>query len=517
MDQNGHSAKRVFAGGRGRRLGVAALLILAAGWAYWPALDRVFVADQLGYFSELHGETSLAAGLRLLDYGARRQYAKGDEASYRPLLFAELAVGNAVLKRDFRAWNAVNLAFHLAVAVLLFEVLRRRSSMALAAGFALWFALLAANFELVTWNHLGGYMLGYGLLLAALAAAREWADPAAGDGWGWFYGCAMLGAMLFHEIGVVAAFGGAAYVGWSQRRRPAARRLRGLLAAGAPIALYAALYARHATQCSRLFWVNAEGAAGSFLTRLAAVPVLMGRWAQHALLPRPDQLVVSALRRSTWLPVDFHSPWLWLAAALGAGTALFLARGFTRARCREAGPFALLLVGLVVVYAGLNLTGRPAYALTVPYYDYFPALLGAVAFVSLIDCGRVSPGARRGALACLLLLAALNGWQLRRIGERMQALNGPLARYLEWVEQGVRPRLAETGFSFAVRGAPPEFDLHGPLVFGYPDQGLTAEMPLLHFLYGKRYNSSTPAEMLVYPGPETPRRGPERGAAPPAD
>lgn len=81
----------------------------------------------------------------------------------------------------------------------------------------------------------------------------------------------------------------------------------------------------------------------------------------------------------------------------------------------------------------------------------------------------------------------------------------------------MRPRLAETGFSFAVRGAPPEFDLHGPLVFGYPDQGLTAEMPLLHFLYGKRYNSSTPAETLVYPGPETPRRGPERGAAPPAD
>lgn len=92
---------------------------------------------------------------------------------YRPLLFAGLAVENAIFKRDFRAWNAANLAVHLFVAYLLFEVLWRLRRTGLACGVALWFALLASNFELVTWNHLGGYMLGYGLLLLALFAARE--------------------------------------------------------------------------------------------------------------------------------------------------------------------------------------------------------------------------------------------------------------------------------------------------------------------------------------------------------
>ena len=76
------------------RLAVALLLVLCGGWAYGPALNRMFAADQLMYFLHLDGETSLSSGLRLLDYTAVREYEKGDELLYRPLLMAWLAAEN---------------------------------------------------------------------------------------------------------------------------------------------------------------------------------------------------------------------------------------------------------------------------------------------------------------------------------------------------------------------------------------------------------------------------------------
>jgi len=65
----------------------AALLIIFTVSAYLPSLDKVFTFDQMSYFLELNGETSLASGFRLFDYEANRQYGKGDEVLYRPLLF----------------------------------------------------------------------------------------------------------------------------------------------------------------------------------------------------------------------------------------------------------------------------------------------------------------------------------------------------------------------------------------------------------------------------------------------
>src|SRR6476620_3021331 len=71
--------------------------ILAALAVYHPALNRVFTADQVWYFAELNGNTSLLEGLRRIDYAATRQYWKGDESLFRPLLFVWLAVENTLL------------------------------------------------------------------------------------------------------------------------------------------------------------------------------------------------------------------------------------------------------------------------------------------------------------------------------------------------------------------------------------------------------------------------------------
>ena len=494
----------MFRGGWRARLPFALLLVLGVAWTYYPALDRVFVADQIGYFAELQGKTSLASGFGLLDYVVHRQYARGDQLLYRPLLFTGLAVENAVFRRDFRAWNAANLVVHLLVAYLLFEVLWRLRRTGLACGVAMWFALLAANFELVTWNHLGGYMLGYGLLLLALFAAREADAEHAGRQWLWIYGVAMAGAMLEHEIAVVAGFGVAALALWRRWRKCGRGDRRWLAVALAPVLIYAALYAHHVAQCDRFFWVNPhEGGAVTAAGRLAALPALLLGWARHILLPRTGQLAFSALRRSLWMPATGELTGEVLAAlALWAGAGISLWRGFCRQHLKAAWPFGAAMALLILAYAGLNLTGRPAYAMQVPYYDYFPALFGAVGLYALIDFSRVGRVGQTAALAFLLLLAAGNGVLVRRTGERLQEMNRPLARYLEWVERTVRPKLSDPDFSFAVRNVPSALDLTGPLVFGYPDQGMVVTIPLLHFLYGKSYDSATPAETFDFPRPE---------------
>lgn len=279
-------------------------------------------------------------------------------------------------------------------------------------------------------------------------------------------------------------------------------------AALAPVLIYAVLYAHHVLQCERLFWVNPhEGGAVSAMGRLAAVPALLLSWARHILLPREGQLAFSALRRSLWTQAaGGRTGEVLVAVALWAGAWLSLWRGFTRRHLKAAVPFGAALALLVLAYAGLNLTGRPAYAMQVPYYDYFPALFGAVALYGLVDFSRVGKTGRAAALAFLLLLAAGNGWRVRQTSERIQGMNDSLARYLEWVEQTVRPKLSDPDYSFAVRGVPAALDLTGPLVFGYPDQGMVVTIPLLHFLYGKFYDSAKPAETFDFPRPEAESR-----------
>src|SRR4051794_37007976 len=133
------------------------LLMLAAFAVYYPALNRVFTADQVWYFAELHGSTSLLDGLRLVDYAAARQYWKGDESLFRPLLFVWLAVENTVLSYHHVWWNIANLFVHSLVGFFLFRLLLAIQRTWWAFPATLLFVVLKPPLELVVWNHLGGY------------------------------------------------------------------------------------------------------------------------------------------------------------------------------------------------------------------------------------------------------------------------------------------------------------------------------------------------------------------------
>ncbi len=477
----------------------AALIALCGAWVYWPALNRVFAGDQIAYFLELDGGTSLASGLRLIDYPAVRQHEKGDEVLYRPLTHLGLALENAAFGRDFRRWNLASLVLHLGVACLLFGVLWsiRRTPLALAG--ALWFVLLPSNFELVSWNHLGVYMLGYGLLLAALRAARELGEDGAGARWLWIHGITMTGAMLVHEIAVVAAIGSAAFVAWSRWKKPRTNWKSLAVAGGAPLLIYAVLYGFHVARCERFLWVDPHAAASSW-AGLASLPPLLGQWAQRILLPGHSMLGVRAFWRSGWLPPSGDWAWgTWGAGVLWLGLLACLWRGLARRRLKEAWPFGALLALLILSYAAMNGLGR-SNAMAIAYYAYFPALFGCVLLYSLFDFSRLGRRAQPLALACLLLLAALNGWHTRRISEQVREANRSAAQFHGWLEQAVRPWLGEPGFTFAVEGVPPELDIQGPVRVGYPDEGRTVTKTLLQCLYGRHYDRAAPAETFVFPG-----------------
>lgn len=179
-----------------------------------------------------------------------------------------------------------------------------------------------------------------------------------------------------------------------------------------------------------------------------------------------------------------------------------LRQGWTWRRQTSTWTFGNFLLILIAAYAGMNLLGRPGYVMQVPYYDYFPALFGSVWLYVHIDVAGVGRTGRRGALFCLLLLALLNGWQVRQISEQIREIHRPWAHYLGWVERMVRPRLMDRGFTFAVQDAPEKLDLNGEVMVGFPDQNHKTGRHLFRVLYGQAFCPERPAAIFVYPGLE---------------
>ena len=65
------------------RVGAVVLSALAAA-IYWPAMNRVFAADQLWYFAEVGGHDSLALGLRHVDYAHLARVLEGRRSPVPP-------------------------------------------------------------------------------------------------------------------------------------------------------------------------------------------------------------------------------------------------------------------------------------------------------------------------------------------------------------------------------------------------------------------------------------------------
>src|SRR5262245_54809350 len=238
------------------RVASVVLSVFAAA-IYWPAMNRVFVADQLWYFAEVGGHDSLALGLRHVDYAISRVYWKGDDLLFRPILFAWLAVANRLFSYHHVWWNVANVGIHVGVAVALFRLLVAIQPSPLALPAAVLFLVLEPPMELVLWNHLGGYLLACLFLAVGLRSFVRALDGSRMSYAG--FAAAFTVAALSYEAMLPIAAAGAVILIVSQRGSGGPGRRALLLL---PVVVFSVLYVFHALHAERLGYVDrADGRA----------------------------------------------------------------------------------------------------------------------------------------------------------------------------------------------------------------------------------------------------------------
>src|SRR5262245_34961585 len=185
------------------RIGSGVLSVIAVA-VYWPAMNRVFAADQLSYFAEVGNHDSLALGLRHFDYALSRVYWKGDELLFRPILFVWLAIANRLFGYHHIWWNVANVVIHVSVAVALLRLLLAIHPSVLALPAAALFVALEPPMELVLWNHLGGYLLACLFMAIGLRSFVGLSNGSAAS-CGGFAAAFTLACLLYEAMVPVAA------------------------------------------------------------------------------------------------------------------------------------------------------------------------------------------------------------------------------------------------------------------------------------------------------------------------
>lgn len=480
-----------------------ALALAVLSWiVYRPALNRVFVMDQVWYFAELDGKTSLADGLRHYDYAATRRYWKGDDALFRPLLFAWLAIGNSLFSYHHVAWNVANLTIHVLVALALFRLLWTIRPSPFAYLTAALFVVMKPPLELVVWNHLGGYLLACLCLLIGLRAFVELTQPDALPATSRIaiFAAAFAAAGVFHEtmvpIGVVAAL----IVVGVRARRGVLVPVRHALALFAPVLLFGAAYAVHVTKVARLTYVDRADVHSLFepANLLAVVPnslKVLAAWTREVALPSALTFVSPVFLRLVKRFEMSWSPLHLLNAVVVIALLILLARSVSRANVRRSMPLLILLPAALLAYAAVISLGRPlGEVLGVTYYLYAFAVLLVVLVYAVVDAGTLPSPARAAAALMLTGFCLINGAGTHAAAREIRRANHDASVFLARVARFVDARKHEPDFTFAIRTHVPAVDPDIPLKEGYPDDpaGPMRSKHLTEILFARYYRQEQP-------------------------
>jgi hypothetical protein len=468
-------------------------LLLVAWLVYHPALNRVFTADQVWYFAELHGQTSLLEGLRLVDYSAARQYWKGDESLFRPLLFLWLAVENALFSYHHVWWNIANLFLHSLVAFFLLRVLVaiRRTWWAVAA--AVLFVVLKPPVELVVWNHLGGYLLACLFLAIGLRAFVQGAVPT--------FAWSFTVAGLFYETMVPISLVAAALMMGRKRIRGEHIRRGEIILLLCPALVFFGLYLIHLQYVSRFLYVdNPDAATISVLARAAVNLANAGRaavaWTMEFAFPSWLSIVPAVFDRfqAIFRP-DLKSLEGTLNIALVATAFIVAAASVSRAHVQKHAGLLLLLAGSLLLYGFVICLGRPlSLVLSSGYYPYFPCVLLTIFAFAAIDFDRLT-GWKAGlgglVLAAAVALQAAGAYAVARETGR---LNNNPSRLLVRVSRFVDAHKGEADFTFTIRAHLQNLDPRIALRRGYPDDS-SAPVEARHLteiVFSRYYDDAAP-------------------------
>lgn len=189
-------------------------MIAASVWiVYAPSLMHVARADQIMYFAEVAHRSSLwDLTVGSMDLNRHRVFNPGDELLFRPVVYIFLGIEKFIFGYRFMWWQGVGIILHLIVVWQLLKILLKIHRGVVSVAVAAYFSLFFVNLEMVTWQHIHGYMIFVALSLVALSRFIDVLQskvPQPKD-------CAMmffllLIASLTHEMGnVVALFLGIA-------------------------------------------------------------------------------------------------------------------------------------------------------------------------------------------------------------------------------------------------------------------------------------------------------------------
>jgi len=460
-------------------------VLLAAAWAvYHPALNRVFTADQVWYFAELNGNTSLIEGLRRVDYAAARQYWKGDESLFRPLLFVWLAVENTIFSYHHLWWNAANLLLHALVAFLLFRLLLTVRRTWWAFGAALLFAVVTPPLELVLWNHLGGYIFACAFLAIGLRAFLQLLQGSDEHRRAqMMFVLSFTAAALFYETMVPISILAALLV------IAVTRRLR--LVLFTPALVFVALYLVHAHHVARLFYVDSRAP-----THVSSIAAASWRWtlefafpAWLTITPAPfDRFQTAFLPQLSSLPSMLNL----VVVALAATVAL---TSVSRVQLKRSWPLLVLLAGSLGLYAAVICLGRPlSLVLSSGYYPYMPCLLLLVFFFSVIDFDRVHGWRAILGGAALSGAIALHAASTYAVALESGRMNSEPSRLLLRISRFVDQHRGEPDFTFVIRSHLQSLDPQIALLRGYPDDAAAAveKKRLTEIVFARFYDEAHP-------------------------
>lgn len=484
-------------------------MLAGAVWlVYGPAIDRVFAADQLWYFAELHGDRSLAAGLRHLDYAATRVYWKGDEALFRPLVFLWLAICNALFAHRHEWWNIAGMAAHAAVALALYRCLLaiQRSWFALAA--AVLFVVSKPTIELVLWSHLGGYLLAWMFFLIAVAAfVRVTREP---EGAGatrttLVYTTAFALAALGHESMVIAAALSATLLCLDARGRQTPIRPTRALAWASPVLLFAVMYVVHLARVERPTYVDGQAGglfgAPNVVRLLPEALVAMGRWSVEVAVPAVVEFHAEPFARFTPTVAPLaHLPAV-IANLILSGTLVALTiRYSAAAHLARRRRLLVLLGGSVLAYVVTIAVCRPLYDIEgVVYYRYFFNLAAVLIAYAAVDFTRLTAVRAWLAAGILVPLIVLQAVMTRDTAMEVRRVNAEASRYLDRVSAYVDGRGDSRDRGFRIEHPPEDLDPHIPLVRGYPDGPGADHTPsprVTELLFGAYDDDAAEADVL---------------------
>jgi hypothetical protein len=487
------------------RLFAATVLTAISFYVYEPAVHRVFVADQIWYFAELHGSTSLSSGLAHYDYAYSRKYWKGDDALFRPIALIWLAVGNTLFSYHHVLWNLATLVLHILVTISLFNLLLEIQPTAFALPFVSLFAVMTPALELVLWNHLGGYLLAYLFLTIALqrfvrmtvSGSTSAPDIAV-------YTLSFTAAVFAHEslvlICLIASL--IACVAWQRRRLLTTVRV---LAVVLPLVLFAAFYLFHIRRVERIGYVDrGDGASILDVHNMTAMPVrslrVIRQWGLEVALPSAIVYrVVPFERLVSRLEYSWRMPHVVLCVTVGLLALVLFLRSLSFLHTSRRWPVVAVLASAVLAHIAVIAMGRGDYEIfTTMYYRYFFCLILVALAYAMVDFDQVRREIASVAGVILIVLFLVHATSTHAVAREIRQVNQRPSDYVTRIANFVEDHKREAEFSFAMENPPTDVDPEIVLIEGYPDKPLGPErrMRVSEILFARYYRAQNPKYVL---------------------